>query len=310
MINIIMCTYNGERYINEQIQSIADSTVKDWRLMIFDDQSVDHTIQCIENCQKKYPGKIYYKVNQKKQGVVLNFLKSIYEVGVQMKEHDMIMLCDQDDHWNKDKIQKTANRMKQLIKVHGNKIPLLVSTDVTVVDETMNVLNPSFRAMNHYQIRNMDLPHLLMENKVQGCTVMLNKSLAGMLDRLPRTAIMHDSWLALIAVVFGRITYIDEPTMQYRQHTDNLQGSISYKEDVKNKFSNLGGQRQLVMKTTPQAAEFLKLYQNQIPEDSRRMLRAFATLPRQNFVLRRYHIIRYHLWKSGILRNIGLMVLI
>ena len=55
---------------------------------------------------------------------------------------------------------------------------------------------------------------------------------------------------------------------------------------------SLSSKRQLVMKTTPQAAEFLKLYQNQIPEDSRRMLRAFATLPRQNFVLRRYHIIR------------------
>lgn len=310
MINIIMCTYNGERYISEQIQSIVDSTVKNWRLMIFDDQSTDHTIECIEHYQNKYPGKICYKVNQKKQGVVLNFLKSIYEAGVQMKEHDLIMLCDQDDHWNADKIRKTVNGMQQLIRTHGNEMPLLVCTDAAVVDDTMNLLHPSFRNMNHYQIKNMDLPHLLMENKVQGCTVMLNKSLAGMLDRLPRKAIMHDSWLALIAVVFGRIKYIDEPTMQYRQHTDNLQGSISYKEDVKNKFSNLGGQRQLVMKTTPQAAEFLKLYQDQIPEGSRRILRAFATLPRQNFVLRRYHIIRYHMWKSGILRNIGLMVLI
>ncbi|MDE6365140.1 MAG: glycosyltransferase family 2 protein [Lachnospiraceae bacterium] len=310
MINIIMCTYNGERYISEQIQSIVDSTVKDWRLMIFDDQSIDHTIECIKYYQKKYSGKIYYKINQKKQGVVLNFLKSIYEVGVQMKEHDLIMLCDQDDHWNRDKIQKTANGMKQLIQVYGNKIPLLVCTDVTVVDEMRNVLNPSFRNMNHYQIKKMDLSHLLMENKVQGCTVMLNKSLAGMLDRLPHTAVMHDSWLALIAVVFGRIKYIDEPTMQYRQHTGNLQGSISYKEDVKNKFSNLRGQRQIVMKTTPQATEFLKLYRDVIPVGSRSVIKAFATLPRQNFVLRRYHIIRYHMWKSGMLRNIGLMVLI
>ena len=58
MINIIMCTYNGERYISEQIQSIVDSSVKDWRLMIFDDQSTDHTIEIIEKYQEKYSGQI------------------------------------------------------------------------------------------------------------------------------------------------------------------------------------------------------------------------------------------------------------
>lgn len=310
MINIIMCTYNGERYISEQIQSIVDSSVKDWRLMIFDDQSTDHTIQIIEKYQEKYSGQIYYKVNQKKQGVVLNFLKGIYEVGAQMNEHDLIMLCDQDDFWNTDKIRKTWNGMQELISAYGNNMPLLVCTDVTVVDDTMKVLNPSFRKMNHYHIKKLDLPHLLMENKVQGCTVMINRTMAGMLDRLPQTAVMHDSWLALIAAVFGRIKYIDEPTMRYRQHTDNLQGSIEYKKDIKNKFSNLGGQRQIVMKTIPQAAEFLKLYRNQIPSSPRSVIKAFATLPQQNFVMRRYHIVRYHMWKSGILRNIGLMVLI
>ncbi|MDE7476969.1 MAG: glycosyltransferase family 2 protein [Lachnospiraceae bacterium] len=310
MVKIIMCTYNGAKYIREQLQSIADNSEDNWNIFISDDQSTDTTIKIVEEYQKKYPGKIVYKINSEKQGVIANFLNSIYEVGSQMTDQDFIMLCDQDDIWKADKIKKTLKSMKELVRIHGNSIPLLVCTDATVVDDEMNVINESFRNMNHYHIKKLDLPHLMMENKVQGCTTMVNKSMAMMLDRLPQKATMHDSWLALIAAVFGKLKYIDEPTMKYRQHNDNIQGSIEYKDDVKNKFSNLGGQRQIVMNTTPQAAEFLEMYGDKMPDQVKAVVKAFATLSQQSFFVRRYHIIKYHMWKSGILRNIGLMVLI
>ena len=189
-------------------------------------------------------------------------------------------------------------------------MPLLVCTDVTVVDDEMKIIHESFRIMNKYQIRHLDFSHLMMENKVQGCTAMINKSLALMLDRLPTKTTMHDGWLALIASAFGHIEYIDEQTMKYRQHIDNVQGSIAYKDDVKNKFSNLGGQRQIVMNTTPQISEFLEIYGEKAPERIINAAKAFATLGQQNFFTRRYNIVKYHMWKSGFLRNIGLMILI
>ena len=98
--------------------------------------------------------------------------------------------------------------------------------------------------------------------------------------------------------------------MKYRQHADNVKGSVEYKADVKSKFSNLGAQRQIVMNTTGQIAEFLELYGQNLPQKIQKAAKAFATLPQQNFFLRRYNIIKYHMWKSGALRNIGLMVLI
>ena len=310
MVTIIMCTYNGEKYIREQLQSIADSTVTEWNILISDDQSTDSTIQIAREFQKQYPDKIQIKVNETKKGAIINFLSGIYQVGTRMKKDDFIMLCDQDDIWNPDKIEKTRSGMNNLIKTYGNEMPLLVCTDVTVVDDEMKIIHESFRRMNNYQIRHLDFAHLMMENKVQGCTTMINKSLALMLDRLPQKATMHDGWLALIASAFGHIKYMDEQTMKYRQHIDNVQGSIAYKDDVKNKFSNLGGQRQIVMNTTVQIGEFLEIYGEKMPERIKNAAKAFATLSQQNFYMRRCNIVKYHMWKSGFLRNIGLMILI
>lgn len=310
MVNIIMCTYNGGKYIEEQIQSIVDNTENDWKIFVFDDQSTDNTLEIIYQFEKIYPDKITVNINNIRKGAIVNFLSSIYDIGLKMKDNDFIMLCDQDDIWNPNKIQKTKNGMNELISVYGNNMPLLVCTDVTVVDDRMNTINDSFRRMNHYSIKRLDFSHLIMENKVQGCTTMINKSMALMLSRMPDRVVMHDGWMAFVASAFGKIKYIDEPTMKYRQHGSNVQGSLGYKEDLKSKFANLGGQRQIVMNTTGQIAEFIEIYGQKLPQSILAAAKAFATLRQQNFFVRRYHLIKYHMWKSGILRNIGLLVLI
>lgn len=310
MIYIIMCTYNGEKYISEQLESIKENTMKDWELYIIDDQSTDNTLQIVKTFKNRYSNKVHIEINEERRGSVQNFLKAIWKVGRQMTDNDFLMLCDQDDVWNTDKIRKTLDGMYELIYNYGNSIPLLVCTDVTVVDAKMNIINESFRKMNHYGIKKLDFSHLMMENKVQGCTTMMNKCMALMVHRLPTKATMHDGWLALIAAGFGRIKYIDRPTMRYRQHDNNVQGSIEFKEDVKKKFFNLGRQRQIVMDTTSQIKEFLEIYEDEISDSIKEMAKAFATLPQQNFIQKRYNIIKYHMWKSGILRNIGLIVLI
>lgn len=310
MVNIIMCTYNGGKYIEEQLQSIVDNTENDWKIFVFDDQSTDNTLEIIYQFEKIYPDKITVNINNIRKGAIVNFLSSIYDIGLKMKDNDFIMLCDQDDIWNPNKIQKTKNGMNELISVYGNNMPLLVCTDVTVVDDRMNTINDSFRRMNHYSIKRLDFSHLIMENKVQGCTTMINKSMALMLSRMPDRVVMHDGWMAFVASAFGKIKYIDEPTMKYRQHGSNVQGSLGYKEDLKSKFANLGGQRQIVMNTTGQITEFIEIYGQKLPQSILAAAKAFATLRQQNFFVRRYHLIKYHMWKSGILRNMGLLVLI
>jgi hypothetical protein len=310
MVNIIMCTYNGEKYISEQLESIADNTVSDWMLYIFDDCSNDNTINKAKYFLKKYPGKVHITVNAKQCGVVNNFLENAYKIGMEMSKDDFIMFCDQDDVWNNDKIEITLNEMKKNITNNGNDKPILVCSDVEVVDDYLNIISSSFLKMNHYNIKKMDFPHLMMENKVQGCTVMFNKSMAEKLNVLPKHACMHDAWLGFIASTMGNISYIDEPTMKYRQHSQNVAGSIDFWADIKGKFLNLSGQRRIVFDTCEQIKEFIEIYGRELSKETLMQAEAFATLESQGFWEKRMNIVRYNMWKSGILRNIGLMVLL
>ena len=310
MIHIVMCTYNGEKYISQQLESIANNTVGEWKLYICDDKSTDNTIKILTDFRNEYAGRVDIKINENKKGAVLNFLNIIQEVSKNLEKDDYIMLCDQDDVWNEDKIAVTLAGMQELISSNGSDIPLLVCTDVTVVDEKLDTIAESFTKMNHYNTNKLTFANLMMENKVQGCTVMINKALTDKIIRLPEGAIMHDSWIGLIAAAFGKIKYINEPTMKYRQHTGNVMGSIGFWEDMKNKLSCLDKQRQIVMKTTAQLGEFIDIYGQELPKEVYVQAKAFATLSKQNFFVKRYNIIKYKMWKSGIFRNIGLMLLI
>lgn len=310
MIHIVMCTYNGEKYISQQLESIANNTVGEWKLYICDDKSTDNTIKILTDFRNEYVGRVDIKINENKKGAVLNFLNIIQEVSKNLEKDDYIMLCDQDDVWNEDKIAVTLAGMQELISSNDNDIPLLVCTDVTVVDEKLDTIAESFTKMNHYNTNKLTFANLMMENKVQGCTVMINKALTDKIIRLPAGAVMHDSWIGLIAAAFGKIKYINEPTMKYRQHTGNVMGSIGFWEDMKNKLSCLDKQRQIVMKTTAQLGEFIDIYGQELPKEVYVQAKAFATLSKQNFFVKRYNIIKYKMWKSGIFRNIGLMLLI
>lgn len=310
MINIVMCTCNGEKHVLEQLKSIAKNSVTDWCLYIADDLSSDRTIEIVRKFADENNVKVHIQVNEHRQGAVKNFLSMAWNLYHTMQDADYIMFCDQDDIWYNDKLFVTLNAMKELEKQYRSDIPLLVSSDVEVVDENLKTIAPSFRKMNRYDIERMDFSHIMMENKVQGCTLMMNKALAGKFHTLPKNAVMHDWWIGLIAAAMGKIRYIDRPTMKYRQHVNNVMGSLAYKDDLKNKVHHLDKQRQIVLDTTEQIAEFLVIYGNELPRHIYRAAEAFATLSKQSFFRRRYSIIKYHMWKSGMLRNIGLLLLI
>lgn len=305
-----MCTFNGEKYIREQLQSIADNTMTEWMLYASDDKSTDNTRVILQDFYKKYPDKVKIAVHEEQNGVALHFLEMIQKVSEEMLDEDVIMLCDQDDVWYKNKLEVTLEHMNSLIDKYTNQIPLLVCSDVQVVDENMLQISPSFREMNHYSIRNIDFSHLMMENKVQGCTIMINKTLAVKIKELPKNISMHDSWLGLIASALGKIDYITSPTMAYRQHASNVKGTMNYWQMIRMQFQNLSMQKYTVYREALQIKEFLRIYDIELDDYFRQAAKAFASLEQQGFWTKRKNIIKYHMWKTGIVRNIGLLVLI
>lgn len=304
-VGIVMATYNGSKYIREQINSILNNTYTDWTLWICDDGSKDNTLTILKEYETKYPGKIRVHQNPKNLGLVRNFLEGTKECDTRY-----IMFCDQDDVWNKDKIQITLNEMKRMEDKEGNHNPITVFTDVTVVNSKLSQLHSSFYQVSKLDTNQLDLPHILMENKLIGCTIMFNLSVKEKMTKLPKLARVHDWWIAILSASFGMISYLPETTLLYRQHENNVIGNQSFYSYVQKRIKTLWKQRQVLLSTQKQAYEFYEIYQNQLSRKNKKIVYEFAMLHKRNWFIRRYIIVKNGYLKTGLLRNIGVLLLI
>ena len=208
------------------------------------------------------------------------------------------------------KIAHSVEAVKRA-EAQSPNVPIALFGDARVVDDSLQQLHPSFQQMSGYHTDALDVAHLLMENKLIGCTMLFNRTLRDKLtDTVPDGLRMHDWWIALIASAFGRIIYLDEPLLLYRQHTGNVVGGSSRSHYITNRVKHLTAQRQVLYDTCKQAEVFLTIYNDQLTETQKRLVSLFAGLPSANWFTRRYLILRYHFLKSGLLRNLGVMLII
>jgi glycosyltransferase involved in cell wall biosynthesis len=307
MVAVVMTTYNGEKYVGEQIDSILSSSFQDIQLYIYDDGSQDGTMSILQKYESRYPDKVYVHQNEGNLGVTRNFLQAAC-----LTTTDYVMFCDQDDVWKPEKIALTLKRMRHMESQKGNDVPLAVFTDAVVVDQGLHVIQNSFFEAGHLNPKKTDLPHLLMENKLIGCTVMINSALRKVLQSrsLPEKARYHDGWLALIAASFGRIGYINEGTLLYRQHGGNVVGNTGFLSYFKNRITSLQKQKAALLSLQLQAEEFNKLYGDLLTEEKRITINNFAKLHDAGFVKRRLQILHFGYYKTGLIRNIGLMIIV
>lgn len=307
LVSIVLSTYNGEKYLREQLDSILTGTYQNIRIEISDDCSGDNTLEIVKEYQEKYPEQIYIHQNEKNLGYTMNFLSAI-----ERSVGDYIMLCDQDDIWNPDKVEKTLAKMKESEKNLKGK-PVLVFTDAWLYDEKQkgNPM-PLFHKSSHLNTKKVDISHLLIENKCIGCTTMVNKEIKNYISKLPDSdeIRVHDWWLALICSLFGGIFYLDEPTLKYRQHGGNMIGGTSFGAYFANRLHSLKEQRQSVIYCTKQAGAFLRLFGDVIEKKDEKILSAFTSLMDKNWFVRHYRLMWYGFWKSGISRNVGLFIIL
>lgn len=306
MVSIVMATYNGEKYVAEQIDSILASTYKNIELFIYDDGSKDGTVPILKQYESLHPDKVHVYQNEENLGVTMNFLNAICGTTT-----DYIMLCDQDDVWKPDKIAVTLKRMRHMEAQAGKKVPIAVFTDAEVVDAELKTIESSFFGASRLNPKKTELPRLLMENKLIGCTVMINSALRKIIagHSLPKRAKFHDWWIALIAASLGKIGYVDQTTLLYRQHGNNVVGNIGFLSYIKNRMMTLSKQKESLKILQLQAEEFLAIYGKLLMEENRNTVYRFANLGNVNFIKRRRDILRYGYLKTGMIRNIGLMLI-
>ncbi|WP_029323423.1 glycosyltransferase family 2 protein [Butyrivibrio sp. AE3004] len=224
MIAILMCTYNGAQYLADQIESILNQSIKDFKLYISDDGSTDNTIQIIEEYEKKYPSQVkQISLDQKHNGACMHFLKALKNK--EIMSADYVMLSDQDDIWHANKIEVTLSQMKQLEDKNGKDRPLLVYCDSELVNDDGIIVAPSFMGFANYNANKTTFSHILIQNTVTGAASMFNRALCELLEETPDKCMMHDHWIALIATGLGDVSYIDKQLYSYRQHGDNVLGA-------------------------------------------------------------------------------------
>lgn len=225
-VDILLSTYNGELYLEEQINSIVRQTFTSWILIIRDDGSTDDTRKIISKYCKQYPEKVREIADS--NGNVGSSLS--FALLLEQSKSKYIMFCDQDDVWLEDKIEITYNEITKLEK-ENMQLPLMIFTDLYVVDEELNIINNSF--MNELKLFPDVINNIhkaLALNVVAGCTIMINNK--AKIYILPfYKYFIHDYWMAINIINYGKCKYLNKQTILYRQHRNNVYGTfkVNYK---------------------------------------------------------------------------------
>lgn len=310
-IDILLSSYNGANYISEQIESILFQSNKNWRLLVRDDGSTDNTVEIVRKYSQKYPERILYINEQESNVKNLGASQSFFRL-LQYAKSDYVMFCDQDDVWLPNKIEVTLNEMIREEKDSGKNTPILVHTDLQITDERLNILSKSY-----YKYRGVSckigkkLNRLLIQNVVVGCTVMINLSLKNKIKNISDMAIMHDWWLALIANVFGKIVFLDAPTILYRQHSFNVAGAKKWGLKYFWKMSlSLRRLKQNFLATQKQAMAFLDQYRDELTCEQLSIIQTYAEMKNYNFLKRKILLIKNGYFMSGFIRNLVILLFV
>lgn len=214
-ISVVMATYNGMPYLQEQIESILQQTMLPAEIIVCDDGSVDGTIALLEAYQQV--GKLKLYKNETTLGVVENFKKAVSLT----TEGNYIALSDQDDIWMPNKLALLHNALTELEQSQQDKeVPCIVYSDLILVNEQKQILNNSFWNELYHDKHEHCLHTLLFGNFVTGCSVMMNSATKKYFSAIPLT-ILHDVWLAFLGNTIGNIKAIPRPLLYYRQHAHN-----------------------------------------------------------------------------------------
>ncbi|MDD2618518.1 MAG: glycosyltransferase family 2 protein [Bacteroidales bacterium] len=220
-IALLLTTYNSEKHLRPQLDSLFAQSWQDFKIYVHDDGSDDDTLQILAEYQQKYPQLIL--LQDPKPG---RLAKGSFIWLLENTEADYYMFCDHDDVWLDDKIEKTYSKMLDCEQA-GPGQAVVINTDLKVVDEQLNEINPSFWAFNKIKpslLKSFD--YLTVCNAFTGCTMMINRAAKELALPVSEKALMHDKWIALkVAAEGGILDYLEEATVLYRQHGENQIGA-------------------------------------------------------------------------------------
>ena len=305
-IDILLATFNSERFLADQLDSILAQEDRDWRLLIRDGGSSDGTVPILEEYRRRNPDRIFLLPGGRASA------KENFAALMAAADAELIMFCDHDDRWLPVKVGHSRAAFEKRAAKLPAGTPLLLFTDLLVADETLENVSGSFVRHEHSDPLRLELRELLLQNAASGCTMLFNRPLRELAQPVPPEAFMHDHWLMLTAACFGEIEPLSEPTLLYRQHGGNVFGASGYGAAYFCRKLSLGVReiRERLFRQCRQAGAFRDRFHDRLAPETLALLEDFARLPEAGFLERRRILCRHRIFKSGCLRNFGMFLIV
>lgn len=222
---IAMATYNGSKFIEEQIRSIQAQSHSDWLLFVRDDCSSDGTVQKVLQIESEDRRVRLVRDELGNRGAIGNF-STLMQIALE-ENANYVFFADQDDVWHPKKIAILLATIQELELTRGVQTPVLVHCDLAVVNEELQPIAESFVKLSRLSPTSAELGVLLCQNQVTGCACVINRALLELACPIPTNVLMHDWWLALLASSVGKIGFVPQQLVLYRQHSSNVLGAVS-----------------------------------------------------------------------------------
>ncbi|KAA9132399.1 glycosyltransferase family 2 protein [Microbacterium caowuchunii] len=302
-VTVLLATRNGGRHLPEQLASLARQSHGAWDLIVSDDGSTDDTVAVLDRFAAQHPGRVRLLPPETSGSAKRNFFRLLREAPVA----ERVALCDQDDVWRADKLERLLAACAQTEQASAPDVPVLVASDLAVVDAELHLVARSFLAEIRTDPERITLRSTLAENALPGCAMLLNGALLRVFRDYPGPlddALMHDWWLALIAESLGVVRVLPEPLVQYRQHDANAAGSV-HRSGVRFVVRKVAELRPRAVPGTYRQARLLaNAYGARMDAGIRRVVTEYGDLERRSKLARIWHTLRLGVLKQTSSRRI------
>ncbi|RDC60500.1 putative glycosyltransferase EpsE [Alteripontixanthobacter maritimus] len=306
MIDILLGTYNGGAHLDELLRSLEAQSFSDWRLIVRDDGSSDNTLEVLGQWASRTARDVMLIENRPTAGgACANF-----NVLLESSDAPYFAFCDQDDVWLPEKLATMLSAVRTCEARHGIDHPVLVHSDLAVVDASLQPVSPSYWQLLRYDpAHQSDRRSAFLENFVTGCATMGNAALRERATPIPDGAIMHDWWVALVATWFGSLVACPEKTILYRQHGANVIGASDWSVPaMARRFAakptdSIRRTSRIVQRTQTQAGAFAKRYGRSLDPDIASFTARYGALGIQPFLARKAFMLKERFVPSYIMRT-------
>lgn len=297
--DVVMATYNGAQYLDQQLETIVAQSLPPLRILIVDDGSNDETSVIVRRWKKSQDIPIELVRCDGRFGACKTFERALLAATA-----DYVMPADQDDLWDLDKAELLMREMVRLEQCRSKATPILVHTALRLINQDGLPLGGLFHQRVGLNPRQDRWPTLALQNVVTGCASVVNRSCLRLALPFPDHAVLHDWWLALIAKRFGCLAYLERPTVSYRQHAANVVGAQSFLVRLKkNLLLVLHGKKmpgQLIVPALAQMQAFLRVFASQLSPGEQAHIR---NLCHPSLVKRIHAALSLQLQKQGLMRT-------